>query len=172
MSVEKPTISRLVNQMMSILHFLFGSNHCIDRSALWAGIAVLLALVGVGIAYWQLRGIKKISRADFAKRFIDTFFADETRTLFALLMNSALESEVLEIRDKNGQVIDHMPFLKIRKDIANNSMELSRLRAARLATRHLRSMICYWAFLKIWDGTKAKAYRLGNDKASIRLLHL
>jgi hypothetical protein len=103
--------------MMNVLHFLFGSNQWIDRSAFWAGIAGVLALLGVSIAFWQLRGIKKISRADFAKRFNDTFFTNETRTLFSLLLNSALEFEVLEITDKDKKVIDRMPFLNIRRDV-------------------------------------------------------
>lgn len=105
--------------MTSILYFLFGANHYIDRTALWAGIAVIVAAAGVAVALIQLGGIKKISRADFAKRFLDTFFIPETRTLFALLMNSALEFEVLEIKDKAGEIIDRLPYLRIKKDVAD-----------------------------------------------------
>lgn len=80
--------------MLSILHFLFGANQYVDRTALWAGIAVIVAMIGAVIAYVQLRGIQTVSRADFAKRFIDSFFTTETRTFFTLLMNSALEFAV------------------------------------------------------------------------------
>ena len=104
--------------MTSILYYLFGANRYLDRGALWAGIAVIVAAVGVAVAFVQLRGIKKISRADFAKRFLDTFFVPETRTLFALLMNSALEFDVLEIKDGAGKVIDRLPYLRVKKDVA------------------------------------------------------
>jgi len=104
--------------MTRILYSLFGSNHYIDRSAFWTGIAVIVAAVGVVIALIQLGGIKKISRADFAKRFLDSFFAPETRTLFALLMNSALQFDVLEIKDEAGKVIDRLPYLRIKNDVA------------------------------------------------------
>jgi len=103
---------------MSIVYYLFGSNHYIDRSALWAGIAVVVAAVALAIALIQLHGLKRISRADFAKRFLDTFFVPETRTLFTLLMNSALEFDVLEIKDASGKVIDRLPYLRIKKDVA------------------------------------------------------
>jgi hypothetical protein len=104
--------------MLSTLHFLFGSGHYIDRGALWAGVAVIVAAAGVFVALRQLGGIKKISRADFAKRFMDTFFTPETRALFTLLMNSALEFEVLQIKDSAGEVIDRLPYLRIKKDVA------------------------------------------------------
>jgi hypothetical protein len=81
--------------MTGILYYLFGAHHCLYRSALWTGIAVIVAAVGVVVALRQLRRIEEISRADFAKRFLDTFFVPETRTLFGLLMNSALEFDVL-----------------------------------------------------------------------------
>ncbi len=103
---------------MDILYFLFGANHYIDRSAFWTGVAVVVAAVGVIIALQQLGGIKKISRADFAKRFMDTFFTSETRTLFTLLMNSALEFEVLQIKDSAGEAMDRLPYLRIKKDVA------------------------------------------------------
>jgi hypothetical protein len=104
--------------MHNILHFLFGSGQYIDRSAFWSGIAVILAAIGVAIAIVQLGGIKKVSRADFAKRFIDTFFTPETRTLFTLLLNSALEFSVLEIVDGAGTVIDRLPYFRIKKSVA------------------------------------------------------
>lgn len=103
---------------MHILHFLFGSGQYIDRSALWSGVAVILAAIGVAIALVQLGGIKKVSRADFAKRFIDTFFTPETRTLFTLLLNSALKFDVLEIADEAGTVIDRLPYWRIDKSVA------------------------------------------------------
>jgi hypothetical protein len=104
--------------MLSILHFLFGSNQYIERSAFWSGVAVILATIGIAIALGQLGGIKKVSRADFAKRFIDTFFNPETRTLFTLLLNSALEFAILEIVDETGTVIDRLPYFRIKQSVA------------------------------------------------------
>jgi hypothetical protein len=117
--------------MLSILHFLFGSNQYIDRSALWAGVAVVLATVGVAVAFVQLGGIKKVSRADFAKRFIDTFFSAETRTLFTLLLNSALEFAVLEITDEAGMVIDRLPYFRIKKSVAKQLQGIVAIEEAR-----------------------------------------
>jgi hypothetical protein len=104
--------------MISILYLLFGAGHYIDRGAFWTGVGVVVAAIGLWLAFIQLQGIKKVSRADFAKRFIDTFFTHETRTLFSLLLNSALEFAVLEIKDESHNVIDRLPYLKINKQIA------------------------------------------------------
>jgi hypothetical protein len=103
--------------MYDLLAWLFGTNeHGIDRTALWTGVIALVTFGGVLFAWVQLRAIRKTSRADFAKRFIDTFFNDDTRTLFALVMNSALVFEVKNICD-NGQKIDRLPYMKIRPEI-------------------------------------------------------
>ena len=118
--------------MLSILHFLFGSGQYIDRSAFWSGVAVLLAAIGVLIALIQLGGIKKVSRADFAKRFVDSFFSSETRTLFALLMNSALEFTVLEIVDDTGKMIDRLPYWRIKQRVASQLRGIVRLDEGRI----------------------------------------
>jgi hypothetical protein len=103
--------------MYDLLAWLFGTNdHGIDRTALWTGVIALVTFGAVLFAWVQLRAIRKTSRADFAKRFIDTFFNDDTRTLFALLMNSALTFEVKNI-DENGQKVDRLPYMKIKPEI-------------------------------------------------------
>ena len=105
--------------MKAVLYFLFGSHHLIDRGILWTGIASFFAFIAILIAWWQLGSLKKISQADFAKRFVDSFFIIETRTIFALLMNSALEFVNVEIKNQKGEAIDNLPCLKIRKSVAN-----------------------------------------------------
>jgi hypothetical protein len=102
------------------LYFLFGgTGDSIDRTALWTGVAAIAAFVAIFIAWLELGSTRKTTHADFVKRFNDSFFNQETRTLFTLLMNSALEFNVLEIKGKDGQQIDRLPYFKIKKDIAN-----------------------------------------------------
>ena len=103
-----------------ILNFLFGSNaHGIDRTALWTGVTALAALIAVLVAWFQLGKTAKTTQADFAKRFVDSFFTEDTRTLFAFLMNSALEFKVLIINAEDGTEIDNLPYFRIKPDIAN-----------------------------------------------------
>lgn len=75
----------------------------------------VLAAVG---ALLQLRSIRRTSRADFTKRFIDSFFGADTRTLFTLLLNSALEFAVRPI-EVGGDKIDELPYLRIKKEIGD-----------------------------------------------------
>jgi hypothetical protein len=103
----------------TILHFLFGTGQQIDRTAFWSGIAAISAGIAVLVAWLQLSSLRKTSRADFVKRFIDSFFVTETRSLFTLFMNSALEFDELKIKDDKGEIIDHLPYFKIKKDVAD-----------------------------------------------------
>jgi hypothetical protein len=110
----------------SILNYLFGSNaDGIDRTAFWTGAAALWtaiaaagAIGAVLVARHELGRTAATTHADFAKRFVDSFFTPETRGLFTLLMNSALEFKILTIKDEHGKQIDELPFLEIRKAIA------------------------------------------------------
>ena len=52
------------------------------------------------------------------KRFIDSFFVEDSRTLFTLLLNSALEFAVRPI-EVGGDKIDELPYLRIKKEIAD-----------------------------------------------------
>ena len=52
------------------------------------------------------------------KRFIDSFFVEASRTLFTLLLNSALEFAVRPI-EVGGDKIDELPYLRIKKEIAD-----------------------------------------------------
>jgi hypothetical protein len=52
----------------------------------------------------------------FTKRFNEAFFVDDTRTLFTLLLNSALEFAVRKI-EVAGDKIDELPYLRIKKEV-------------------------------------------------------
>src|SRR5665213_383624 len=95
---------------------LFGEH--IDRTAIWTAAIAVVTLVAVVVAWRQLAGIRATSRADFTLRFIESFFTPETRTLFLLLMNSALQFEVLEI-SRGEAAPERLPYLKIDQDIVH-----------------------------------------------------
>jgi hypothetical protein len=111
----------------TILSFLFGSaNSGIDRAALWTGLSALftgitaaVAIVAIRIALNELKSTQETTRADFAKRFVDSFFCTETRVFFTLLMNSALKFEVMDILDQSQKKIDYLPIFRINKHIAH-----------------------------------------------------
>jgi len=102
----------------NILSFISGttarSGSDIDRLGLWSFVLVLVTALLVLVAWWQLRSIKKTSRAEFIKKFNDSFFTKETRELVLLLSNSALEFSVLEIKDKED---DRLPYLKLKGNV-------------------------------------------------------
>ena len=107
------TICRVVHE---IAVFLFGAGKTVDRTALWTGAIAVVTVFAAGFALSQLRSIQRTSRADFTKRFIDSFFVEDSRTLFTLLLNSALKFAVRKI-EVGGDEIDELPYLRIRKEI-------------------------------------------------------
>lgn len=93
-------------------------NSCdIDRTALYTAILAVLTGVLAIVAYSQLSSIKKTSRADFIKKFNDSFFTPETRNLITLLMNAGIEFDVFQIKGENGEPIDRLPFFKIKSNV-------------------------------------------------------
>ena len=54
-------------------------------------ITAVSTMSAVGIAYWQLNAMNKISRADFIIRLKDDFFKPETREIIELLDNQDME---------------------------------------------------------------------------------
>lgn len=97
---------------------LFGSNDTVDRAALWTGAIAFVTAIAATVALIQLHSIRRTSRADFTKRFIDTFFVSDTRTLLTLLHNSALEFALRKI-EVGGDVVDELPYLRIKKEMAD-----------------------------------------------------
>jgi hypothetical protein len=114
-------VSTLLQAICRAVHeiavFLFGADKPIDRTALWTGAIALVTVIAAGAALVQLHNIGRTSRADFTKRFIDSFFVSDTRSLFTLLLNSALEFDVRQIVI-DGREIDQLPYLRIKKEIA------------------------------------------------------
>jgi hypothetical protein len=104
------------SQSEELLLFLFGSNNAVDRAALWTGAIAIVTALAAGFALFQLRSIRRTSRADFTKRFIDSFFVADSRLLFTLLLNSALEFAVRKI-EVAGDEIDELPYLRIKTEI-------------------------------------------------------
>ena len=98
--------------MCDLGNILFGTP--VDRTAIWTAVLTLVTLSAVLVAWRQLSGLKGVSQADFAFRFIESFFTSDTRTLFTLLMNSGVIFEILEISDEN----DRLPCLKIKANVA------------------------------------------------------
>jgi hypothetical protein len=90
----------------------------LDPVTVWTAAIALITFSGVLVAWRQLAGIRATSRADFTFRFIESFFTVETRTLFLLLINSALAFDVKEIVE-NGKTIDRLPYLKINDTVAS-----------------------------------------------------
>lgn len=88
----------------------------IDRLGLWTFALALATAFLVFVAWWQLRSIKKTSRAEFIKKFNDSFFTEDTRKLITLLFNSALEFCVLDIKLKDKKD-DRLPYLKLKADV-------------------------------------------------------
>jgi hypothetical protein len=105
----------LLESICHVAVFLFGKP--LDRTALWTAVVAIVTAFVAGFAAFQLRSIRKTSQADFTKRFIDSFFVADTRTLFTLLLNSALEFAVRKIK-VGGDVIDELPYLRIKKEVA------------------------------------------------------
>lgn len=96
--------------MRNLLALLFGAK--LDPVTTWTAAIAVTTLFGVLVALRQLAGIRATSRADFTFRFIESFFTAETRTLFMLLINSALTFDVKEIAE-DGTPIVRLPYLKI-----------------------------------------------------------
>jgi hypothetical protein len=62
------------SRLDEILLFLFGGpGNTVDRTAAWTGAIGLVTAVAAIAGFRQLWNIRRTSRADFTKRFIDSF---------------------------------------------------------------------------------------------------
>jgi hypothetical protein len=109
--------------------FLFGAYRPVDRTALWTGMIAFTTIVGVIYAGRQIRHIRRTSKADFAKRFVDSFFTSEAPTLFTLLINSALDFDVKIITEDSKQ-IDRLPYFPIKTAIVEQIDRMIEIRPA------------------------------------------
>ena len=79
--------------MIDILKFLCGTNSSgatFDRTAFWAFISAMATVAIAFIAWYQLKGLKKVSQADFIKKFNDDFFNPLNRVFILLCDNDAI----------------------------------------------------------------------------------
>lgn len=90
----------------------------VDRTALWTGAIAIVTVLAAGLAIFQLRNIRRTASADFTKRFINSFFVADTRCLFTLLLNSALEFDLKKILI-DGRELDELPCLRIKKVVTD-----------------------------------------------------
>lgn len=104
----------MCNSIYSIWQFLFEPP---DRVAFYTAALVFVTAFLVVVAWIQLASLKKTSRAEFIKKFNDSFFTIETRQLVLLLLNSSLEFSVLHINNEKGEAIDRLPYLRLNKEI-------------------------------------------------------
>lgn len=106
--------------MEHIYKFLWGTNSSngeIDRVTFWTCINAVATAILFFIGWYQLRGLKKTSKADFINKFTDGFFNEETRKLMIMLNYKALTFKVKEIAyDDNGSTED-FPYFEIKKNI-------------------------------------------------------
>jgi hypothetical protein len=98
--------------------FLFGANNSnVDRVAFWTFVVAFATIVLSLIAWYQLLGLRKISKADFINKFTDNFFNTETQRLILLPNYNALEFKVKEIFYGNDESVDEFPYFKINEEI-------------------------------------------------------
>lgn len=119
----------------NLIYSLFGNAEgSIDKTAVWTATLVFTTLILALVAYVQLSNIKKTARAEYIKRLNDSFFTAETRNLLVLLFNSAIEFDILSIKDKEGKIeIDKLPYFRIREFVldqlvANGLLSLEKWR--------------------------------------------
>jgi hypothetical protein len=106
----------LLDAICRVAVFLFGTGKTVDRSALWTGAIAIVTGVVASFAACQIRSILRTSRADFTKRFTDSFFVEDSRTLFTLLLNSALEFAVRKI-EVGGTKSMSYPTYELKKKL-------------------------------------------------------
>ena len=105
--------------MKSRCSFL-GGGKTVDRTARWTGaIAVVTALVGGLRVLLQLRSIRRTSRADFTKRFIDSFFVEDSRT--SVHAAAEFRPRICRAANRGRRATKSMscPTLRIKKEIAD-----------------------------------------------------
>ena len=86
--------------MEDFLKFLCGTsgvNLNVDRVTFWTFIIAVATIALFIMAWYQLLGLRRISKADFINKFTDGFFNSDTQKLLLLLNYDALEFELREI---------------------------------------------------------------------------
>jgi hypothetical protein len=107
--------------MDELVKFFFSAKNLteVDRVGIctaWLTIATILLCV---IGWWQLKGIKKVSKADFIQKFSIDFFNEKARNIILLLEYDALVFRTREIEYGDGTANEKFPFFEINKKISS-----------------------------------------------------
>lgn len=89
----------------------------------WTALLVLFTAALVFFAYFQLRGIKKTTRADFVHRFKQDIFKEPIQQIVMLLQYSALNFRIRDISFGEGIPTKDWPYFEIDTSIADQLKE-------------------------------------------------
>jgi len=102
--------------MIDILKTLCGTNSSettFDRTAFWTFISAIATVAVAFIAWYQLKGLKKVSQADFIKKFNDDFFNPMNRAFILLCDNDALIYREKDIKYSSTGEPEPFPFFEV-----------------------------------------------------------
>jgi len=94
----------------------------VDRVAFWTFALVIATLLLWWIAKRQLGGINKVTKADFIKKFSDSFFSDTTRRIIMLFDYNALSFRETEIEYGEDIPTKIFPYFIINEDVVRQLM--------------------------------------------------
>ncbi len=102
----------------SIVIYILGLNYeKLDMVAFWTFFLVLVTFFLWLVAKRQLGGINKVSKADFIKKFSDSFFSETTLKIIMLFDYKALSYREAEIEYGDDIPIKTFPYFIIDEDI-------------------------------------------------------
>src|ERR1700748_73958 len=114
--------------METIYKFFGGSIYDdFDRAGFWTMLLTLTTIALCVIAWKQLNGIKKVSKADFINKFTDKFFNPNARLIMILLDYEALEFNVSDIDYGNDTPKKIFPFFEVKSDIVRQLVDVQEL---------------------------------------------
>jgi len=104
--------------MQDFIKFISGTNgETVDRTGLWTCFLTIVTAILCYIGWKQLNDLKKISKADFIKKFSSEFFNLETRALMLLIDYNALEFKVKEISYGKDVPSQKFPYFYVNQEI-------------------------------------------------------
>jgi hypothetical protein len=106
--------------MEDICKYLWGttaSNGDVDRVAFWTCVTAIATITLFFVAWYQLVGLKKVSKADFINKFTDGFFNENTQKIILLLTYNALEFKIKDIIYGNDDGVEEFAYFKINEKI-------------------------------------------------------
>jgi hypothetical protein len=88
-----------------------------DKTAFWTFVLTLTTIALCLIAWRQLRGLGKVSRADFINKFNKDFFNPTTQKLILLLSYNALQFKIKNIDYKEEIPSIEFPYFAVNQDV-------------------------------------------------------